>query len=75
MSIRPNTAGSIAITYKPTNPAAVEVGATLDTNTVAFTPAVDYVWAVSTSYVIRVVTSTGFYYELVATTPSSIPAS
>ena len=78
MSIRPNTAGSTATTYEPANPAAIDVGVTLDTGTVTFgnpVAPVAYVWAVSTSYVIRVVTSTDFYYELVATTPSSIPAS
>ncbi len=36
ISIRPNTAGSTAIIYKPTNPAAIDVGVTLDTDTVDF---------------------------------------
>ena len=76
ISIRPNTAGSTAIIYKPTNPAAIDVGVTLDTDTVDFgTTPVPYVWTVSTSYVIRVVTTTGFYYETVATTPSVVPIS
>jgi len=75
ISIRPNTAGSTATIYKPTNPAAIDVGVTLDTISVPFTPKVTYGWTVSTSYVIRIVTTTGFYYESVATTPSIIPTS
>jgi flagellin-like protein len=76
ISVRPNKAGSTAETYKPANPAAVDVGDTLDTSTVDFgTPnEIDYIWTVSNSYVIRVVTSTGFYYESVATTPAVVPA-
>ena len=74
ISIRPNTAGSTATIYKPTNPAAIDVGVTLDTISVPFTPKVTYGWTVSTSYVIRIVTTTGFYYESVATTPATIPA-
>jgi flagellin-like protein len=75
ISIRPNTAGSTATIYKPTNPAAIDVGVTLDTVSVPFTPKVTYGWVVSTSYVIRIVTTTGFYYESVATTPSVVPTS
>jgi flagellin-like protein len=75
ISIRPNTAGSTAKIYKPANPASIDVGVTLDTTLVTFTPTVIDKWTVSTSYVIRVVTTTGFYYESVATTPSTIPAS
>jgi flagellin-like protein len=79
ISVRPNKAGSTAETYKPANPAAVDVGDTLDTSTVNFgtllIPAtIDYEWTVSNSYVIRIVTTTGFYYESVSTTPATIPA-
>ena len=69
ISIRPNTAGSTAAIYKPANPAAVDVRATLDTSGVAFTPTVDYEWKVSNSYVIRVVMSTSFYESARARTP------
>jgi len=75
ISIRPNTAGSTAKIYKPVNPAAIDVGVTLDTVGVSFTPSVIDKWSVSTSYVIRIVTTTGFYYESVATTPATIPTS
>jgi len=71
VSIRPNTAGSTATTYKPQNPAAIQVGVTLNTGTVTFTSSLSYKWFVSNSYVIRVVTTTGFYYEMVATTPAT----
>jgi archaellum component FlaG (FlaF/FlaG flagellin family) len=72
ISIRPNTAGSTATTYQPTNPAAIDVGVTLDTGTVpGLSTAVTYKWSVSTSYVIRIVTTTGFYYEMVSTTPAT----
>jgi len=72
ISIRPNTAGSTAVTYQPTNPAAIDVGVTLNTGAVAgLNTAVTYKWTVSTSYVIRIVTTTGFYYESVATTPAT----
>jgi flagellin-like protein len=71
ISIRPNTAGSAATTYKPTNPAAIDVGVTLNTKDVAGLVSAAYKWTVSTSYVIRIVTTTGFYYEMVSTTPAT----
>ena len=71
ISIRTNTAGSTATIYVPSLPAAIDVGVTLNTGPVTFKTTVNFKWAVSTSYVIRVVTSTGFYYESVATTPST----
>jgi flagellin-like protein len=76
ISVRPNKAGSTATTYKPTNPAAVDVGDTLDTSTITFDIVggeINYDWTVSNSYVIHIVTTTGFYYESVSTTPAVVP--
>jgi len=81
VSIRTNTAGSTASVWTAPAGSSIDVGIT---STMHFLGAADGspvsegktlplfgVWAISTSYVIRVTTSTGFYYEMVATSPSS----
>ena len=80
ISIRPNTAGSTIQTFKPTSAASVDVGLTLSTTAITTWDVIPKtgmspVWTVSNSYVIRVTATTGFYYELVGTTPSTVPAS
>ena len=66
VSIRSNKAGSQTTTYNP----AVGSNSINAGSSVAFSD-IPFVWSASTSYVIRVTTTTGFYYEMVATTPSS----
>jgi outer membrane murein-binding lipoprotein Lpp len=72
ISIRTNTAGSTASVWTAPAGSSIDVGAT---STLHFTWATSApvfgLLVLSTSYIIRVTTSTGFYYEMVATTPSS----
>jgi type II secretory pathway pseudopilin PulG len=69
VSVRLNTAGSLQHIDTFTVPVSIDIGKTLiytfddDAGTFA--------WGNSQSYVIRVTSTTGFYYELVATTPSA----
>jgi len=66
VSIRTNEAGSTTTPTSYTTGNSLDVGKTWSPAT-----AISYAsLAVSTSYVIRVTTSTGFYYEMVATTPA-----
>jgi len=67
VAMRENKAGasSITLTPDPTNPKSLDIGAALQFKYTLVAP------GLSTSYVIRVTATTGFYYELVATTPSS----
>ena len=69
ISIRKNEAGSSAFTYSMTTSNSLDVGKTLEPTVTLASPIAT--WAVSTSYVIRVTSSTGFYYEMVATTPAA----
>jgi flagellin-like protein len=68
VSIRENKAGSAIYIVKPTAPLSIDVGDTLD---YPFKPVMT--WFHSRSYVIRVTATTGFFYELVATTPALPP--
>ena len=70
ISIRKNIGGEQTIVGTlPTTGLSFEVGNS-HSLTIAYTG-----WIVNQSYVIRVTTTTGFYYEAVATTPATIPAS
>lgn len=70
VSIRINTSGSAATIYTVTAAGgSVDVGGTKTIPNSLCT----LVWTVSTSYVIRITTNTGFYYETTATTPAVIP--
>ena len=75
ISIRVNTAGSTSYVWSaPTTSSSLDVGKTLTLtflggNALPASPA--FGWTISTSYVIRVTSTTGFYYEMVATTPAS----
>jgi flagellin-like protein len=72
ISIRTNTAGSTASVWKAPAGASIDVGITSTLNYIGSSASPRFsTWAISTSYIIRVTTSTGFYYEMVATTPSS----
>jgi flagellin-like protein len=84
ITIRLNTAGSSTQTFNPAVPKSVDVADTWDSSTLTgagwkqvasanHDPNADLNphWVVSTSYVIRVTTTTGFYYETVSTTPAS----
>jgi flagellin-like protein len=72
ISIRTNTAGSTASVWKAPAGASIDVGVTSTLNFTGLTSVPVFgPWALSTSYIIRVTTTTGFYYEMVATTPSS----
>jgi hypothetical protein len=65
VSIRVNQAGSSSSTFEiPSIRSSIPVGSNA---TITLT----YQWATSTSYVIRVTTNTGFYYEAVFTSPSA----
>jgi flagellin-like protein len=67
VSIRINTAGSPNLVWAaPSSSSSLDVGKTI---TLIAAP-VGFTWVASTSYVIRVTATTGFYYELVATTPA-----
>jgi flagellin-like protein len=66
VSIRTNTAGSPATVVAFTN--AIGTGAHTVVGPMTAT------WAHSTSYVIRVTTNTGFYYESVFTSPAVTPS-
>ena len=66
ISVRLNKAGQPAYLQKYTSANSVDTGETLSmiwNDTAILEP--------STSYVLRVTTKTGFYYEMVATTPAS----
>ena len=67
VAMRENQAGTslVTLTPDPANPKSLNVGAALPFTYMLAAP------KLSTSYVIRVTASTGFYYELVAPTPSS----
>ena len=70
ISVRLNKAGEPAYLQKYTTANSVDTGETLPMlwdGTGTTPPAFAY----STSYVLRVTTKTGFYYEMVATTPAS----
>jgi archaeal type IV pilus assembly protein PilA len=71
VSIRLNQAGSP--TYVDSTTTGVKVGISSGTHTTVgtVTPTTTVTLANSKSYVIRVTTNTGFYYEAVFTTPSS----
>jgi len=79
ISIRTNTAGSTASVWTAPAGSSIDVGVTstlhfLGASALPVFPTTvppSTAWALSTSYIIRVTTSTGFYYEMVATTPSS----
>jgi len=79
VSIRTNTAGSTASVWTAPAGSSIDVGITstlhfIGANALPVFPTTvppSTAWAVSTSYIIRVTTTTGFYYEMVATTPSS----
>lgn len=68
VAMKENKAGSsfVTLTGAVGNPKSLDVGAAL-TFTYTVTPAP----GLSTAYVIRVTATTGFYYELVATTPAT----
>jgi len=72
ISIRLNKAGETAYLQKYTTANSIDIGETkpMTWDSTAALATVDYV-TYSSSYVIRVTTRTGFYYEMVATTPSS----
>ncbi|MGD0802607.1 MAG: peptidylprolyl isomerase [Candidatus Bathyarchaeia archaeon] len=65
VSIRVNSSGSQAYVLTVTN--AIGTGAHMTIGPIAPT---GFTWAHSTSYVIRVTTNTGFYYESVFTSPA-----
>ena len=69
VSIRPNSAGSTLTLVTLVDPLSVDVGKTYSYE---FT-STGWLWDNSSSYVIRVTSTTGFYYELVATTPAAPP--
>jgi archaeal type IV pilus assembly protein PilA len=62
--VRPNTAGSTWAKIDVTK--TIQVGKAADLSATGVLP----VLAVNSSYVFRVTTTSGFYYEYVATTPS-----
>lgn len=64
VAIRPNTAGSSSVVYS--------VSTSIGTGTHKWVGATATV-VLSTSYVIRVTTNTGFYYETVFTSPAAWP--
>jgi hypothetical protein len=66
VSIRENKAGSVIYTVKLTAPVSIDVSDTLN---YIFEPGMS--WSNSQSYVIKVTATTGFFYELVATTPAA----
>jgi flagellin-like protein len=63
--VRPNTAGSAW--FKDDASQTIQVGKAADVTADPILP----VLAVNTSYVWRVTTTTGFYYEFISTTPAS----
>ena len=71
VTIRVNKAGAATTSLLPAamvGPFSFDTG---DAHSIKV-PNAAFVWVVGTSYVIRVTTSTGFYYESVATSPSSL---
>jgi len=73
ISIRLNTAGSTSYVWPaPPTSSSIDQSKTHIFTFVgsAATPN-DFDWDLSTSYVIRVTSTTGFYYEMVVTTPTS----
>jgi flagellin-like protein len=74
VGIRTNIGGSTFSIWKPVLPVSIEVGLTKDQaiDTGIMIPSFTGL-APSTPYVIRVTATTGFYYELVATTPVTLP--
>ena len=74
ISIRKNKAGETAYLQKYTTANSVETGDTLPItwDSTAATAPVGYV-TYSTSYVLRATTKTGFFYEMVASTPAEPP--
>jgi flagellin-like protein len=73
ISIRLNTAGSTSyVLGYPTTSSSIDQSKTLVFKFVASTAVPNtFGWEYSTSYVIRVTSTTGFYYEMVATTPKA----
>lgn len=70
ISIRTNISGSAATIYTVSAAGgSIDVGGTKTIPNTLCTLA----WTVSTSYVIRITTNTGFYYETTATTPAICP--
>jgi FlaG/FlaF family flagellin (archaellin) len=67
VAMRENKAGAGFVTITPdaANPKSVDVSSALPFKYTLAAP------TLSTAYVLRVTATTGFYYELVATTPSS----
>jgi archaeal type IV pilus assembly protein PilA len=63
--VRPNTAGSTW--FKDDAVATIQVGKAADVTADPILP----VLTINTSYVFRVTTTTGFYYEYISTTPAS----
>ena len=70
VSIRQNAAGSTALVIPVTT--AIATGTHVVTGSLSLS-SLSPVEAASTSYVVRVTTNTGFYYEAVFTTPSTLP--
>jgi len=64
--VRPNTAGSTW--YKAEVSVTAQVGKAVDATCALIDP--DLI--VNTSYVFRVTTTTGFYYEFISTTPATL---
>jgi flagellin-like protein len=77
ISIRLNTAGSTSYVLSyPVASSSIDQSKTLPflfegSKALPATP--PFTWEFSTSYVIRVTSTTGFYYEMVATTPKATP--
>ena len=72
VSIRTNTAGSTASVWTAPAGSSIDVGITSTLHYLGHFANPHFItWDISTSYIIRVTTTTGFYYEMVATTPSS----
>ena len=67
ISIRPNTSGSVAFSYPVSK--SIPVSSALTVKVTGVSP----VMTPNTSYVVRVTTNTGFYYESTVSTPASWP--
>jgi len=71
ISIRLNTAGSPTSVWPAPEATSIDVGKTLTLTFDGLVADPDFTWVVSKSYVVRVTSTTGFYYEMVATSPTS----
>lgn len=72
--VRPNTAGSTWFKDDLSPIVTIQVGKAADTTAdpIDFDPGTDVeTLALNTSYVFRVTTTTGFYYEYISTSPAS----